>query len=181
MRSRHCWQKKRVCATSPRSTRPSNGRKTRSFSALAAFRIFSTRRISASRNCATPELIEEIAKLGLLRRFHTAEQIIAGGDSSDSIFFLQSGMVSVKRADGLRLATLVPGMAFGEMALVESHRSADVWADTAVQCVELPLDRFHAFRLMHPEVGERIMRNLARLLSRRLGRANTRITMLGAR
>jgi len=47
--------------------------------------------------------------------------------------------------------------------------------------VELPLDRFHAFRLMHPEVGERIMRNLARLLSRRLGRANTRITMLGAR
>ena len=59
-------------------------------------------------------------------------------------------MVSVKRADGLRLATLVPGMAFGEMALVETHRTADVWADTAVQCVELPLDSFHAFREQHP-------------------------------
>jgi glutaminase len=127
------------------------------------------------------ELIEEIARLGVLREFHTGQQIIASGDASDSIFFLQSGMVSVKRSDGLRLATLVPGMAFGEMALVEAHRSADVWADTAVRCVELPLDRFHAFRLMHPEVGERIMRNLARLLSHRLGRANTRITMLGAR
>jgi glutaminase len=128
----------------------------------------------------SPELIEEIARLGLLRRFHTGQQIITGGDASGSIFFLQSGMVSVKRADALRLATLVPGMAFGEMALVEAHRTADVWADTAVQCVELPLDRFYAFRERHPQVGERIMRNLASLLSRRLGRANMRITLLGA-
>jgi glutaminase len=128
-----------------------------------------------------PELIQEIAKLGLLRRFHTGQKIITGGDASRSIFFLESGMVSVKRADGLRLATLVPGMAFGEMALVEGHRTADVWADTVVQCVELPLDRFYAFRERHPQVGERIMRNLASLLSRRLGRANMRITILGAR
>jgi glutaminase len=127
------------------------------------------------------ELIEEIGKLALLRRFHTGQQIITGGDSSDSIFFLQSGMVSVKRADGLRLATLVPGMAFGEMALVEAHRTADVWADTAVQCMELPLERFYGFRELHPQVGERIMRNLAGLLSHRLGRANKRITTLASR
>ena len=129
----------------------------------------------------SPELIVEIGKLALLRRFHTGQQIITAGDASGSIFFLQSGMVSVKRADGLRLATLVPGMAFGEMALVEAHRSADVWADTAVQCMELPLERFYGFRELHPQVGERIMRNLAGLLSRRLGRANMRITTLAAR
>jgi glutaminase len=129
----------------------------------------------------TQDLVDEIGKLALLRRFHTGQQIITGGEASGSLFFLQSGMVSVKRADGLRLATLVPGQAFGEMALVETHRSADVWADTAVQCVELPLDRFQIFRERHPQVGERIMRNLAHLLSHRLGRANMRITMLGAR
>jgi glutaminase len=128
-----------------------------------------------------PELVEEIGKLSFLRRFHVGDKIIAGGDASASIFFLQSGMVSVKRADGLRLATLVPGMAFGEMALVEGHRTADVWADTVVQCVELPLDRFRIFRETHPQVGERIMRNLSTLLSRRLGRANMRLTMLGPR
>jgi glutaminase len=128
-----------------------------------------------------PELVAEIAKLAQVRRFHTGERIITGGDASGSIFFLQSGMVSVKRADGLRLATLVPGMAFGEMALVETRRSADVWADTAVQCMELKLESFQAFRDQHPQVGEQIMRNLAKLLSRRLGRANMRITMLGAR
>jgi glutaminase len=128
----------------------------------------------------SPALVEKIGELSMLRRFHTGDKIITCGDTSTSIYFLQSGMVSVKRADGLRLATLVPGMAFGEMALVESHRTADVWADTAVQCVELPLDRFYEFRERHPQVGERIMRNLASLLSHRLARANMRISVLGA-
>lgn len=127
-----------------------------------------------------PELIEEIGALGTPRSFHTGERIIENGAASSSIFFLQSGMVSVKLADGVRLATLVPGMAFGEMALVEGRRAADVWADTAVQCLELPLERFYGFREMHPQAGERMMRNLASLLARRLARANTRIDMLSA-
>jgi glutaminase len=125
-------------------------------------------------------LVEEIGKLGCARSFDTGERIIVGGAPSTSTFFLQSGMVSVKLANGVRLATLVPGMAFGEMALVEGHRAADVWADTAVQCIELPLERFYGFREIHPQIGERIMRNLAGLLARRLGRANRRIDLLSA-
>jgi len=127
-----------------------------------------------------PELVEEIGKLGTVRRFQTGERIIVGGEASASIFFLQSGMVSVKLANGVRLATLVPGMAFGEMALVEGRRTADVWADTAVQCIELPLERFDGFREIYPQVGEHIMRNLAGLLARRLSRANTRVDLLSA-
>ena len=50
-------------------------------------------------------------------------------------------MVSVKLRSGVRLASLAPGMVFGEMALIERERSADVWADTPVQCLELPLER----------------------------------------
>ena len=126
------------------------------------------------------ELVDEIGRLGTQLTFHTGERIITAGEASTSIFFLQGGMVSVKLADGVRLATLVPGMAFGEMALVDDHRAADVWADTAVRCIELPLERFYAFREQHPHVGERIMRNLASLLARRLGRANTRIDLLSA-
>jgi glutaminase len=126
------------------------------------------------------DLVEEIGKLGTPQGFRTGERIIQGGAVSTSVYFLQSGMVSVKLPDGVRLATLVPGMAFGEMALVEGHRAADVWADTAVRCIELPLERFYAFRERHPQVGERIMRNLAGLLARRLGRANSRIDVLSA-
>jgi glutaminase len=125
-----------------------------------------------------PELVEEIGRLGEPRSFNTGERIIGAGMESTSIFFLQSGMVSVKLLDGVRLATLVPGTAFGEMALVEARRTADVWADTAVRCLELPLERFYRFRESHPQVGERIMRNLASQLARRLGRANRRIDLL---
>jgi len=49
-----------------------------------------------------------------------------------------------------------------------------------VQCIELPLERFYGFREVYPQIGERIMRNLAGLLARRLGRANTRIDLLSA-
>jgi glutaminase len=124
------------------------------------------------------ELIDEIANFGTPQNFRAGEQIIAGGTVSTSIFFLLSGMVSVKLADGVRLATLVPGMAFGEMALVDSHRRADVWADTAIKCIELPLERFYAFCEVYPKMGQRIMRNLAGLLAQRLGRANRRIDLL---
>jgi len=126
------------------------------------------------------ELVEEIVKLCTVQNFKAGERIIASGDASTSIFFLQSGMVSVKLADGVRLATLVPGMAFGEMALVESRRGASVWADTAIKCVELPLERFYGFCEIYPKMGQRIMRNLAGLLARRLGRANRRIDLLSA-
>jgi glutaminase len=127
-----------------------------------------------------PELVEEIVKLGSTRRFEAGERIIEGGSAATSIFFLQSGKVSVKLANGVRLATLVPGVAFGEMALVGGRRSADVWADTVVLCTELSLERFYGFREIHPQIGEKIMRNLAALLARRLGRANTRIDLLSA-
>ena len=78
----------------------------------------------------------------------------------------------------MRLATLTQGMEFGEMALIEGPRHADVWADTAVLCLELPLDEFTRFRERHPAIGERIARNLAAILSRRLIQANNKIELL---
>ncbi len=94
------------------------------------------------------------------------------------MFFVQSGMVSVKLPSGVRLATLSAGMVVGEMALLDVHGSADAWADTFVQCLELPLTAFMEFRARHPQIGERIVRNLATLLSRHLIQANTKIELL---
>jgi glutaminase len=124
---------------------------------------------------------EEIATLGALmkpRMYQAGQCIVESGTLASSVFFLQSGMVSVKLRDGVRLATLAAGMVFGEMGLLEENRSADVWADTSVQCLELPLDDFAAFREKNPQVGERIIRNLAVLLAKRLILANTKIELL---
>jgi len=124
--------------------------------------------------------IAALAKLSSLRRYDTGQRIIGAGEPANSLFFLQSGMVSVKLPSGVRLASLGPGMEFGEMAIIENRRSADVWADTPVQCLELPLDAFADYRQLRPEIAMKIMRNLSGLLARRLILANAKVDLLSA-
>jgi glutaminase len=124
--------------------------------------------------------IEDLAALGTMRRYRSGEKILAAGDPATSLFFLVSGVVHVTLPDGVRLATLTAGMAFGEMALLETHRSADVLADVSATALEVPLPAFERFREQHPRTGERIMRNLAQLLADRLAVANTKVDLLTA-
>lgn len=86
-------------------------------------------------------------------------------------------MVSVKLPSGVRLASLGPGMELGE---IERQRSADVWADTPVRCLELPFDSFSDYRRLHPQIAMKIMRNLSALLARRQILANARVDLLSA-
>ncbi len=124
--------------------------------------------------------IAAIVGLSTTRRYAAGQRIIAAGEPANSLFFLQSGMVSVKLRSGVRLASLGPGMAFGEMAILEQSRSADVFADTPVTCLELPLDSFADYRRVHPETSLKIMRNLAAILARRLVLANAKVDLLSA-
>jgi glutaminase len=124
--------------------------------------------------------LAELAALGTARTFKAGERIVNAGDPPSSLFFLQSGMVSVKLPSGVRLASLDQGMEFGEMALLDEQRTADVWADTAVACLELPIEQFNRFRTEHPHIGERIARNLAAILAKRLILANAKIDLLSA-
>jgi glutaminase len=124
--------------------------------------------------------IATLAELSTARRYEAGQRIISAGEPANSLFFLQSGMVSVKLPSGVRLASLGPGMEFGEMAIIEQRRSADVWADTAVKCLELPLDAFADYRQLHPQISMKIMKNLSALLARRLILANAKVDLLSA-
>jgi glutaminase len=128
----------------------------------------------------TAEELAELATLGSARTYQSGERIIAAGEPATSLFFLRKGVVHVTLPDGVRLATVTAGMAFGEMALLETQRSADVLADAAVVALEVALGDFQGFREQHPRTGERIMRNLAQLLADRLIVANTRLDLLTA-
>jgi glutaminase len=127
------------------------------------------------------EALAELAKLINERVFQSGEQIIKAETEADAIYFLKSGMVSVKLPSGVRLATLSPGKEFGEMALIEPKRSADIWADTKVRCFVLPLSSYAYLKQRYPEIGERINQNLAAILSERLIFANTKINILSGR
>ena len=126
----------------------------------------------------TAEELGRLTALGTIRTYHAGQKIIAATEPAASLFFLTSGVVHVRLPGGIRLATLTAGMAFGEMALLETHRSADVFADKSVTALEVPLEDFQRFRDAHPRTGERIMRNLAQLLADRLIVANTKVNLL---
>lgn len=126
----------------------------------------------------TEEELTDLASLAAIKPYLAGKKIIATGDPADSLFFLRSGVVHVTLPDGIRLATLTAGMPFGEMALLESHRSADVVADMSATAYEIPLRDFERFRKQHPRAGERIMRNLAKLLADRLILANAKVNLL---
>src|SRR5450631_115388 len=125
--------------------------------------------------------LERLAALAVVKTYQPGEKIIRAGEPATSLFFLRSGVVHVTLPDGVRLATLTAGMAFGEMALLETHRSADVLADVSATALEVPLREFERFREAHPRTGERIMRNLAQLLADRLIVANTKVDLLTAK
>jgi len=122
--------------------------------------------------------LAELSALATIRTYQQGERILATGDPATSLFFLRSGVVHVTLPEGIRLATLTAGVAFGEMALLETHRSADVFADMSATAYEIALADFERFREQHPKAGERIMRNLAQLLADRLIAANTRLNLL---
>jgi glutaminase len=128
----------------------------------------------------TDEELAGLAALGTQRTYRLGQRIVAAEEPAASLFFLQNGMVSVKLPSGVRLASLDQGMEFGEMALLGERRTADVWADTDVTCLELPIEEFDRFRREHPHIGERIARNLATILAKRLILANAKIDLLSA-
>lgn len=111
------------------------------------------------------------------RTFHRGDTIVQFGAPAGELFFLVSGSacVTVPGADGShkRLATFSPGMAFGEMALLDrAPRSATVIADTDVQCDLLSLQDFDRLRKEHPQIQITLLRNLALGLTRKLRKAN---------
>jgi len=126
----------------------------------------------------TEEELTDLASLCTIRTYQSGAKILTTGDPADALFFLRSGAVHVTLPDGVRLATLTAGMAFGEMALIETTRSADVFADMAATAYEVPLKAFERFRKQHPRASERIMRNLAMLLADRLIVANAKVDIL---
>ena len=128
----------------------------------------------------SPDELAALAAIGAVRHYKAGERIVTAGSPATSIFFLRSGAVLVTLPGGVRLATLTAGTAFGEMALLEPTRSADVTADIAATACEIPLGDFERFRTLHPRAGERIIRNLAQLLADRLIVANTKIDLLAS-
>ncbi len=117
--------------------------------------------------------------------FDKGEVIMREGDEAKLFFVLARGTVSVEiKVPGRgerrkRVASIGPGLTFGEMALLDGgKRSADITANERVICYGLGVEELHALAAEHPNVMITILSNLTREFSERLRHANEEIGVL---
>jgi glutaminase len=143
---------------------------------------------SVSATLATQEICRGLDEAGLAalqpflvrRRFAPGELVLRVGEAADAMYFLLEGRVSVlmtrDTGEPQRITTLSPGMAFGELAPVtHSRRSADVRADSAVDCYALSADGFAELGRTHPAVKMKLLENMLRQAVEVVARLNQEV------
>ena len=137
----------------------------------------------------TPTQLELIASLCAERRANTGEMIFMENSGSDELYVIAQGEVEILVdpslvGDGvvgspgsLTIATLRRGQSFGEVALVdEGLRSASArCAQHNTHLLVIPRDKLMVLCDAHPQLGYRLMRNLAADLALKIRSTDLRI------
>ena len=115
--------------------------------------------------------------------FRSSELIIRKGEAAQKLYFLIRGEVSVivdlPNGQQKRLATILPGMGFGESAILEEGvRSADIRADTRVECYSLHRQAFESLDATHTTLKIGLLRNLLRIVTERVNRLTEEVRAL---
>ncbi len=133
----------------------------------------------------TPQEIRLVETIVRPLIFEKGQVIIHEGAEANLFFVVARGTVSVQiRVPGQgdrkkRVASIGPGLSFGEMALLDGgKRSADVIAEERVICYGLAVDELEAIAAEHPNIMITILGNLTRDFSERLRHANEEIRTL---
>jgi len=130
------------------------------------------------------DLMTRVESLSTAQRYAEGTPIVVTGEADDGrIFFVESGHVSilVPLPDGghQRIASLGPGMNFGEMSLLgQTKRSASVHADSEVVCRIIHGRDLDALAEQWPQLKIVLLRNLAGDLAGKLRRATQWIAAL---
>jgi len=129
-------------------------------------------------------LMEQVEMATQPHVYAQGERILSHGQQGDGrVFFIESGQVSIlmplRSGAHQRIATLGPGMEFGEMALLgQTTRSASVYADTQVRCRVLEARDFGSIADGAPLLKIAVLQNLASDMASRLRGANEWIAAL---
>jgi glutaminase len=131
----------------------------------------------------TTEQVVELGRRLPLHRFDAGSLVIRRGDAAEAMFLLTEGHLSVTLelpgGGTKRLATLSPGMVFGELAILSrGTRAADVWADTEVECYLLSADELARLGETDPGLKCTLLENLLRIVSRLARRMNDELALL---
>lgn len=109
--------------------------------------------------------------------------VVRAGDVAAEIFLVTRGCLSVLapggEVPGRRLSTLSAGMTFGELGYVQrGARSADVYADTDVECATLAYAVLDRLAATDPRLHGKLLYSLARVVVSSLHVANSEAAQL---
>ena len=131
-----------------------------------------------------PEAVATIESVAVAVELAPGDVVFREHDEADAIYFVVAGSLSAQvtipgAAHPRRLQGMGPGVAFGELALIDSgRRSADVVAEEAATVYRLGFDALRDVESRHPGITAELLRNVARLLSGRLRRATEQVRLL---
>lgn len=136
--------------------------------------------IFAGLTTAETHALEQIA--GTLS-FASGEVMLKAGDDAHAFLTIAKGTVSVTVNIGngrtRRVASIGPGQAIGEMALLDGgKRSANVVADGPVMAYVFAVSAIRDLLPDHPRIMEKILGNMVLSLSQRLRRTNDEVSAL---
>ncbi|MGE0028564.1 MAG: glutaminase A [Thermoleophilia bacterium] len=133
-----------------------------------------------------PAALAAIEEVAVPVRLGAGEFVFRAGDEADSIYFVVAGSLSAQvtvpgGARPRRLQGMGPGVAFGELALVDrGPRSADVVVTEDATVYRLGFDDLDALEALHPGLTAALLRGVAQLLSGRLRRVTEQVRLLDA-
>lgn len=131
-----------------------------------------------------PELLAKVEQLATSSRFAQGEAILTAGQADDGrVFFIEKGCVSIlvplENSAHQRIASLGPGMNFGEMVLLgQTFRTATVVADTEVDCRVMDAHDIDCLARTAPILRITLLENISRDMAEKLRRATQWISAL---
>jgi CRP-like cAMP-binding protein len=108
--------------------------------------------------------LKHVAALTEEEEFDEGETLTKEGEPGDAFYVLMQGEARVERG-GRKIARLLPGDFFGEIALIDGGaRTASVIAETPVQTLTIHRKRFQKMLEEDPSIVVRMLEELSRRL-----------------
>ncbi|MFN3586115.1 MAG: cyclic nucleotide-binding domain-containing protein [Moraxellaceae bacterium] len=128
----------------------------------------------------TPQEMLTIEKYMFFNKVEPGEFVFKEGEKGDFVCFVASGALDViklnQNAQPVVITTLSRGGSIGEMALIDKlTRSASIRACTASSLIVLTRKGFDLILKLHPEIGIKILKGVASLLSINLRKTSDKL------
>jgi len=124
--------------------------------------------------------LQAIEKYMFFNKVEPGEFVFKEGEKGDYVCFVASGALDVikfnQHAQPVVITTLARGGSIGEMALIDKlTRSASIRACTPTSLIVLTRKGFEMILKLHPDIGIKILKGVASLLSINLRKTSDKL------